>query len=107
MIRRFREIGVLRAIGARRRQVAAMALVEALTLVAVAFVLALPLGIFIGRPLIATLSTGFSDLGVHYRYPWQLVPVLGLVGLAMGAAASVWPARRAARLEVDAALRFD
>lgn len=107
MIRRFREIGILRAIGARRRQVAAMALVESLTLVAVAFLLAIPLGAFIARPLIATLSGGLGDLGVEYRYPWMLVPALAVVGLLLGGIASLWPARRAAGLEIDAALRFD
>ncbi len=107
MIRRFREIGILRAIGARRRQVAAMALVESLTLVAVAFVFAVPLGALIARPLIATFATGLGDLGVGYHYPWTLLPALAVAGLAIAALASVWPARRAARLEIDAALRFD
>lgn len=107
MIRRFREIGLLRAIGARGRQVGAMALVESLTLVAAAFLLALPLGAIIARPLIAVVASGVGDLVISYEFPWTLLPVLAVAGLVMGAVAASWPARRAAGLEVDVALRFD
>ncbi len=44
---RYREIGVLRAIGARRRHIRGMAVVEALTLAVAALVLALPLGLLL------------------------------------------------------------
>src|SRR5213078_3191292 len=61
VMQRYREIGLLRAVGARRRQITGMALVEAETLVAVAFVLAIPLGVLISRPLLATISSGIGD----------------------------------------------
>jgi putative ABC transport system permease protein len=107
MIRRFREIGLLRAIGARRRQVGAMALVESVTLVASAFLLAVPLGAVIARPLIAVVASGVGDLAIAYRFPWSVLPVLAGAGLVMGTLAALWPARRAASLEIDTALRFD
>ena len=44
VIQRLREIGILRAIGTRRRQIRNMVVVEAATLVLVALLLALPLG---------------------------------------------------------------
>ena len=107
MLRRFREIGILRAIGAYRKQVAAMGVVEALTLVLIALLLAIPLGALVASPLIRLVSAGFNDLAVPYRYPWQLVPFLGGLGVAMAVAASLWPARHVSRLEIDTALRLD
>lgn len=104
---RHREIGVLRAIGARRRQVQAMAVVEAVTLVAVAFILALPLGVGLSRPLLATTNAAIGDLTTHYRFAWGVLPILAVAGLAVALIAAYWPARRAAGIEIDAALRFE
>lgn len=105
--KRYREIGVLRAIGARRRQIRDMAIVEALTLVAVALVLALPLGMLLSKPLLDATRTQLGDITVDYAIPWAIVPILAVIGTAAAVLAAVWPARRAARLDIDAALRFE
>lgn len=107
VFKRYREIGVLRAIGARRRQIRAMAIIEALTLVTVALVLALPLGTLLSRPLLATTRAQLGDLTVHYETPWVIVPVLAAIGVAVAVLAAIWPAHRAAHLEIDSALRFE
>lgn len=104
---RSREIGLLQAIGARRRQVQAMAVIEAMTLVAVAFVLAVPLGSALSGPMLRGVSAGIGDLHVDHVFPWQSLPIMAVAGLAIAAAAAAWPARRAAALDVDAALRFE
>jgi putative ABC transport system permease protein len=104
---RSREIGVLRAIGARRRQVQAVAVVEAATLVAVAFVLAVPLGALISGPLLRTVAATIGDFTLEHRLPWASVPLLALAGAVIGAAAAGFPARRAAALDIDTALRFE
>jgi putative ABC transport system permease protein len=104
---RYREIGVLRAIGARRRHIRGMAVVEALTLAATALVLALPLGLLVSHPLLRTTRDQLGDLTVHHRVPWSVVPVMALVGAAVAVGAAVWPAGRASRLEIDDALRFE
>lgn len=105
--KRYREIGVLRAIGARRRQIQAMAIIESLTLVAVALVLALPLGIALSRPLLDTTREQLGDLTIHYETPWIIVPILAVVGAMVAVLAAIWPARRASQLEIDTALRFE
>lgn len=105
--KRYREIGVLRAIGARRRQIRDMAIVEALTLVAVALVLALPLGMLLSKPLLDTTRSQLGDITVDYAIPWAIVPILAVIGTSVAVIAAVWPARRAAHLDIDAALRFE
>ncbi|MGH2686327.1 MAG: ABC transporter permease, partial [Actinomycetota bacterium] len=106
VITRTREVGVLRSIGVRRRQVRGMVLVEAVTLALVALALAIPLSAVLAAGIIngqrATL--GFT---VDFLFPWALVPVLGLVTLLLAGLASLLPARRAGRMEIVTALRFD
>jgi putative ABC transport system permease protein len=104
---RYREIGVLRAIGARRRHVRGMAITEAVLLVTVALLLALPAGIFISHPMLDTTREQLGDLTVHHQVPWSIVPVMGALALGVAIAAAAWPARRAAHLEIDDALRFE
>jgi putative ABC transport system permease protein len=104
---RYREIGVLRAIGARRRHVRGMAATEALTLVGTALLLALPLGWLVSRPLLETTREQIGDLTVHYRIPWSVIPVMAVVASLVAVSAAAWPARRASRIDIDEALRFE
>ncbi|MFZ6004973.1 MAG: FtsX-like permease family protein [Actinomycetota bacterium] len=105
--KRYREIGVLRAMGARRRQIRGMAIVEALTLVAVALVLAFPLGMLVSKPLLAVTLEQLGDISVGYSVPWAIFPILLVIAAGAAVIAAAWPARRASRLEIDAALRFE
>lgn len=97
VLERTREIGLLRAVGMRRRQVRRMIRAEAVVLSAFGAIVGLVLGIGMGVALVTSLrSQGVSV---------TTVPVLELIvffvlacGLGLGAA--TWPARRAARLDV-------
>jgi putative ABC transport system permease protein len=104
---RVREIGVLRAIGARRRHIRAMAAAEALTLVGIALVLALPLGLALAAPLMEATRQQLGDLTVEFHVPWTIVPVMACVGAAVAVGAAAWPARRAVHIEIDEAMRFE
>ncbi len=107
MLQRYREIGLLRAIGARKRQVRAMALVESFTLVTVAFLLAVPIGSFLSYPLVKFASRVVGDITVHYVFPWRMIPVLVVAGGVAAAVTAIGPARRATQLEIETALRFE
>ena len=48
-----------------------------------------------------------GDLTVHFRVPWTIVPVMAVRGRAVAVGAAAWPARRAAHIEIDEALRFE
>lgn len=104
---RLREIGVLRAVGARRAQVRRMVMIEAVTLVLVALVLAIPLGVALSRPLLQATQASLVDTTVDYEFPLVIVPILAVVGLGVAALASLWPVRRAAATDIDVALRYE
>lgn len=107
VVERYREIGLMRAVGARSRQIVGGTLVEAATLVVVAFVLAVPLGTLLSFPLVQFSAGVIGDLTIDYEFPTKIVGVLAAGGAALGAVAAMGPARRASRLEIDAALRYE
>jgi putative ABC transport system permease protein len=95
---RTREIGVRKALGARRGDILRQFLVEAVTLA----VVGASLGIASGAGL-AKLIEAFSPLPASVEF-WSVV-VGVLVGGGVGVIAGVYPASRAARLDPIAALR--
>jgi putative ABC transport system permease protein len=95
---RTREIGVRKALGARRRDIMSQFLVEASTLSVVGAAVGIGLGIA-GAKLVAALTPLPAAVA-----PWSIV--LGLVlGAGVGIVAGAYPASRAARLDPIAALR--
>jgi putative ABC transport system permease protein len=98
---RTHEIGLLRAVGMKRRQVRAMIRSEA-TIVAL---FGAVVGILIGTGVGAALASSLRNSGV----PDIAVPLPNLIGFLilsalLGLAAATWPARRAANLDVLAAI---
>jgi putative ABC transport system permease protein len=98
---RTHEIGLLRAVGMRRRQVRAMIRAEAVILSIFGAVIGLVLGTGLGVALSAALKKqGITDIVVPYASLVVFLVIAALLGLA----AASWPARRAARLDVLAAI---
>lgn len=97
VIERTREIGLLRAIGMSRRQMRRMIRLESMVISFLGALLGVALGLFFGWVLL----TDLADEGLEViAIPWlQLVGFL-LVSLLVGVLAAVFPARRAARLDV-------
>ena len=100
VLERRREIGLLRALGARRRDVIAQFVRETSVICAVGAVLGLVFGMVLAY-LIATFA--------GWQVAWAPIPILfstivcALIGLAFG----VYPARQAADLDPIAALRTE
>jgi putative ABC transport system permease protein len=95
------EIGLVRALGARRGQVLSLFLGEAMVLAAAGGLGGLGLGVGIAQLLHLLLPA----LPVHT--PWLFVGMAEAVALVIGLAAGVLPARRAARLDPVEALRAE
>jgi putative ABC transport system permease protein len=95
------EIGLLRALGARRGQVLALFLGEAVLLSALGGLLGLASGIGIAW----LLDWGFEALPVHT--PWSFVLLAEAIAVAVGLIAGVLPASRAAGLDPVEALRAE
>jgi putative ABC transport system permease protein len=97
---RTREIGVRKALGARRKDIVRQFIVEAATLSTSGALLGIVTGIILAKavdawsPLPASISVGWIGVGV-------------LLGVGVGVIFGVYPANKAARLDPIAALRFE
>lgn len=106
VLQRWREIGILRAIGVTRPQVRRLVLVESATLVLVAFALAIPFGALLAWLIVRSFS-GAVALEVEFVYPIAWVPVVAIFGAIVAVSAAIAPGRRAARLQVVEALQVE
>ena len=97
---RTREIGIRKALGARRRDILAQFVVEAATLSAAGAVLGIGLGL-----LLAFVVKALTPLPAAVA-PWS-VAVGVLLGVSVGIVAGVYPASRASRLDPIVALRAE
>ena len=105
VIERTREIGMLRAVGAKRRQIRRMIVAESLLLC----LMGIALGVISGI-LLSFVTTGVMEFaGLHIPYDFPGVGVLTAIaaGLICGILAALIPARRASDLEIVAALAYE
>jgi putative ABC transport system permease protein len=98
---RTHEIGLLRAVGMRRRQIRGMIRSESVILAVFGAIIGIVVGTLLGIALVSSLrSQGLTNLVVPIS---SLVIFLVLAAL-LGLLAASWPARRAAKLDVLAAI---
>jgi putative ABC transport system permease protein len=97
---RTREIGIRKAMGARRMDVLRQFLIEASTMALVGGLIGVCFGIVIAKTV--TLLIGMPSV----IKTWAVIAGL-LVSASVGVFFGVWPARKAARLDPIAALRFE
>jgi putative ABC transport system permease protein len=101
VLERTREIGLLRAVGMRRRQVRSMIRSEAVILSIFGAVLGIAIGTPMGLALVASLrQAGITETSV----PYSTLAIFLIVAAALGLIAADWPARRAAKLDVLSAI---
>ncbi|MGD8633092.1 MAG: ABC transporter permease [Anaerolineales bacterium] len=105
VIERTREIGMLRAVGARRRQVRRMIVAESVLLSLMGIAMGVVGGIFLSFVLTEVLD--FAVLHIPYSFPLAGVITAVAVGLICGILAALIPARRASDLEIVAALAYE
>jgi len=98
---RTREIGLLRAVGMRRRQVRVMVRSEAVILAIFGAIIGIVIGTALGLALVSSLrQQGITDTAV----PVTSLLIFLLLSAVLGLVAASWPARRAAKLDVLAAI---
>jgi putative ABC transport system permease protein len=98
---RTHEIGLLRAVGMKRRQIRAMIRSESVILAIFGAVIGIIVGTGLGIALVSSLhSQGISSTVVPVSNLVIFLIIAGVLGLI----AASWPARRAARLDVLAAI---
>jgi len=101
VIERTREVGLLRAIGLSRRQLRTMIRLESIVIAVFGALLGLGMGLAFGFTLMQALEDeGLSVLVV----PWGTLAVFVLAAAVVGVLAALFPARRAAKLDVLGAI---
>jgi putative ABC transport system permease protein len=101
---RTRELGLLRAVGMSRRQVRSMIRGESVIIAVMGAVLGLAVGVLFGFAVVNALADqGIGSVVIPFG---QLLLYVFLAGVA-GVIAAVFPARRAARLDVLAAISYE
>jgi putative ABC transport system permease protein len=97
VLERTREIGLLRAVGLSRKQLRRMVRLESIIIAVLGAVLGVGLGLIFGVALQQAVATeGLDVLSV----PWAQLAIFVLLAGLVGVLAALWPARRAARLDV-------
>jgi putative ABC transport system permease protein len=98
---RTRELGLLRAVGQSRRQLRSMVRGESVIIALFGTVGGLGLGVFLGWALVqAASAAGFAT----FAAPSGQLAVVLVAGAVAGVLAGIGPARRAAKLDVLAAI---
>ncbi len=104
VIERTREVGLLRAVGMSRRQLRSMVRLESVAIAVLGAVLGIGLGLVFG----VSIQRALVDQGVAVLdIPGLQLAVFVLLAALVGVLAAVWPARRAARMDVLRAITAD
>jgi len=98
---RTHELGLLRAVGMKRRQVRAMIRSEAV----IVAVFGAVIGVIVGTALGAACGLALKQQGItQIAIPYPSLAGFLLLAALLGLAAASWPARRASRIDVLAAI---
>ena len=103
VLERTREVGLLRAVGMSRRQLRAMIRWEALTIAAIGGVLGVVVGMQVGSAIAGSLGEMITSI----TFPWGRLAFFFALAVTAGVGAAALPARRAARLDVLAAIAHE
>jgi putative ABC transport system permease protein len=100
---RTRELGLLRAVGMSRRQVKRIVRLEAV----ITSLIGALLGLVLGVVFALAISRPLEEEGFRLTFPVGTLAGLMVCAALAGVLASLWPARRAARLDVLKALAYE
>ncbi|MFJ9179523.1 ABC transporter permease [Streptomyces sp. NPDC102360] len=102
---RQQEIGMLRAIGIDRKGIKRMVRLESLVISLFGGVLGIGLGVFFGWAAGQLIGNSMSTY--ELILPWGRMGIFLALAAAVGILAALWPARRAARLNMLAAIKSE
>lgn len=104
VLERTRELGLLRAVGMQRKQVRRMVRTESVVVSVLGGVVGLTVGVALGAAFVLSLADdGIDKLGLPVT---QLIAALIFAGLA-GVVAALYPARKAAKMDVLRAITVE
>ncbi len=104
---RMREIGVLRAIGMVRGQLARMIVIESTVLALIGAVVGILVGTVNGILILTVVTAQDTGWEVPLQFPWLNAVVYAGVLVIVGIAAALYPSRVAGRVQVVDALGYE
>lgn len=107
VLERTKEIGTMKAVGARNRDIRYLFLIESglLGLVGGAIGVLIGVGMGLGTEYIATMALGTPLL--QASFPWYLIVGALIFSFGIGALSGIFPAMQAAKLKPATALRYE
>jgi putative ABC transport system permease protein len=106
VVERTREIGVLRAIGARSRSILSLFVMEGVLQGFLSWLIAVPIAFVLARPMAELLGRTMIDVELDYAFNWQAVAFWFATVLIVSLLASILPALRATRVSVRESLAY-
>ncbi len=106
VVERIREIGVMRAIGARTPTIMGMFVLEGVLQGVMSWLIAVPLALAIGGPLAGALGRAMFDANLDFKFDLTAVAIWLLVIFIISTVASVLPARNATQVSVRESLAY-
>jgi putative ABC transport system permease protein len=107
VLQRTREIGLLRAVGARRAQIRRIVGIEAILIALVGGALGVGIGCLGAALPLRMFTLRLAGFWVPFEMPWPTIALALAVSLALGILASLLPARRAAAASLVAAIAYE
>jgi len=107
VLERTREIGVMKAIGARNKDVMILFLIESGFLGLVGGIIGIVIGMGISKIVEIGANTAFGPGTIYASYSPFLIIGMLVFSVGLGALSGVWPARRASKLKPVEALRYE
>ncbi len=104
---RTREIGLLRAIGADRGHVLRLFAAEASFIGLVGGLMGVGVGAVVGLVLTKVVGVQATGWNFPFLFPWSTAAQMVVVSIVASSLAGMYPARRAARLDVVEALAYE
>ncbi len=106
VIERTKEIGVLRAIGARSHSILGIFILEGVLQGLLSWLAAVPISLLFSQPLAEALGHAMFGATLDYQYNWPAVAAwLGIISV-ISVLASILPARSATRISVRDSLAY-
>jgi putative ABC transport system permease protein len=106
VVERTREIGVMRAVGARSRTIMGMLVMEGVLQGFLSWGVAVPISFIIGRPFANQLGQTMLSIDLDYAYSaWGVLIWLGII-VTISTLASILPARNATLISVRESLAY-
>jgi putative ABC transport system permease protein len=106
VVERTKEIGVLRAIGARSRTIMGMFMLEGVLQGAISWLVSIGVSLGLARVVAGAMGRAIFNMELSYQYDWTAVGVWLAIVFVISTLASILPARNATLISVRDSLSY-